>query len=138
MIIITKRLIKGINFKIVIPAQTLQWNIVSFSIVSNESIILDLCKSILKVGRSSTCDIIIDQTKIKDNLKQIFSKEHFCIYKDSDNLVTYITDNSKSGTFLNGSLIGKRNSNILQHDDIISIGGPKIKCKYTNLVNLCD
>lgn len=91
--------------------------------------ISDLTKHILKVGRSSSCDIVIDHTRIKDSLKQIFSKEHFSIYKDLDNLVTYITDHSKSGTYLNGCLIGKRNSYILQHDDIISIAGSKIKSK---------
>lgn len=83
----------------------------------------------LKVGRSARCDVIIDQTNLKNNLKQIFSKEHFTIYKDADHLVTYITDHSKTGTYLNGSLIGKRNSHILQHDDIISIGNPKLNSK---------
>lgn len=98
--------------------------------------ISDLTKNILKVGRSSSCDVIIDQTNIRQDLKQIFSKEHFSIYKDSENLVTYITDHSKTGTYLNGTLIGKRNSNILQHDDIISIGCPKIKSGYRSLLNL--
>lgn len=82
---------------------------------------------IMKVGRSAACDVTIDQTQIKNSLKQIFSKEHFSISKDSDYSVTYITDHSKSGTYLNGSLIGRRNSNILQNDDIISIGSPNIK-----------
>lgn len=84
----------------------------------------------MKVGRSSVCDVVIDQTKLKEKLKQIFSKEHFSIYKDSDSLVTYITDHSKSGTFLNGNLIGKGNNNILQHDDIISVGAANIRSKY--------
>lgn len=97
----------------------------------------DLTRPLLKVGRSSTCDIVIDQTNLKNKLKQIFSKEHFSIYKDSDNLVTYITDHSKSGTYLNGSLIGKRNSNILQHDDIISVGAANIKSRcFTNLLRI--
>lgn len=86
----------------------------------------------LKVGRSTLCDVVIDQTNIKESLKLVFSKEHFSIYKDSENLVTYIKDYSKSGTFLNGSLIGKGNSNILQHDDIISVGNPKIKSRYSS------
>lgn len=92
--------------------------------------ILDLKNHTLKVGRSSSCDIIIDQTNIKNNLKQLFSKEHFTICKDIDNSVAYITDFSKIGTYLNGNLIGKRNSNILQHDDVISVGTPNLKSKY--------
>lgn len=95
----------------------------------------DLTKPILKVGRSSACDVVIDQTEIKDKLKKMFSKEHFSICKDSENLVTYITDYSKSGTYLNGYLIGKRNSYILQHDDIISVGPSNIKSKYYQLSN---
>lgn len=33
-----------------------------------------------------------------------------------------ISDLSKNGTFVNGTLIGKRNKLMLQHNDVIAIG----------------
>ncbi|XP_050506659.1 ovarian-specific serine/threonine-protein kinase Lok-like [Diabrotica virgifera virgifera] len=94
----------------------------------------DIHQDRFKVGRSEKCDVSISHTTLRQEYKDLFSKEHFIICKDSTSKVVYIKDMSKSGTYLNNRLIGKHNMNILQHDDKISIG-PKLeifiyKCMY--------
>ncbi|CAG9836647.1 unnamed protein product [Diabrotica balteata] len=94
----------------------------------------DIHQDRFKVGRSEKCDVPISRTNLCQKYKDLFSKEHFIICKDSTSKVVYIKDMSKSGTYLNNRLIGKHNMNILQHDDKISIG-PKLeifiyKCMY--------
>ncbi|KAJ8949326.1 hypothetical protein NQ314_008246 [Rhamnusium bicolor] len=87
----------------------------------------DLSGPTFKVGRSSLCDAVIDRMGIGSINKNKFSKEHFLIVKNADNNITYITDLSRSGTYLNGRLIGRNNRNILQNDDTIGISPKKTR-----------
>nr|XP_023027860.1 ovarian-specific serine/threonine-protein kinase Lok-like [Leptinotarsa decemlineata] len=100
----------------------------------------DLHNNEFKVGRSQRCDVVIERMNINQNIKNIFSKEHFVIYKDPDNALAFIRDLSKSGTYLNGHLIGKNNTNVLQNDDVIAVGLNKrkvfvYKCMYSQDMN---
>ncbi|XP_057666394.1 ovarian-specific serine/threonine-protein kinase Lok-like [Diorhabda carinulata] len=99
----------------------------------------DIHKDIFKVGRSQHCDVCINQTDLCKQYKDLFSKEHFVICRDPDNKIVYIKDISRSGTYLNGRLIGKNKMNILQHDDKISVGGKLeifiYKCMYDRDTN---
>ncbi|CAG9856577.1 unnamed protein product [Phyllotreta striolata] len=99
----------------------------------------DLHKDTFRVGRSRTCDLSIEQTKLTGRKKLIFSKEHFIIGKDPGNNIAYITDLSRGGTYINNVLIGKNKNQILQHNDRIAIG-PKLqvfiyKCMYDHDTN---
>uniref|UniRef100_A0A6P7G6G0 Ovarian-specific serine/threonine-protein kinase Lok-like n=1 Tax=Diabrotica virgifera virgifera TaxID=50390 RepID=A0A6P7G6G0_DIAVI len=96
----------------------------------------DIHQDRFKVGRSEKCDVSISHTTLRQEYKDLFSKEHFIICKDSTSKVVYIKDMSKSGTYLNNRLIGKHNMNILQHDDKISIG-PKLEIGWFNW-HICD
>lgn len=94
----------------------------------------DLHKDCFKVGRSLMCDVPVEVTRLNKSNKNIFSKEHFKICKDSEKNIAYITDLSKVGTYLNNRLIGKNKMQILQNDDRISVG-PRLqvfiyKCMY--------
>lgn len=91
--------------------------------------VADLLNPIFKVGRSSLCDAVIDRMEIDPKTKKMFSKIHFEIAKSPETSVAVITDLSKSGTYLNGKLIGKNKCNILQHEDTISIGPRRTKGK---------
>ncbi|KAG5899045.1 hypothetical protein JTB14_000069 [Gonioctena quinquepunctata] len=100
----------------------------------------DILKNEFKLGRSQRCDVVVERLEINQNIKNIFSKEHFVIYKDPDNPVAFIKDLSKTGTHLNNQLIGKNNTVILQNDDMISIGISKLqvyvyKCMYSQDMN---
>lgn len=95
----------------------------------------DITKPVLKVGRSPNCDLDVSRMKLAENLKLVFSKEHFDICLDFENLVTYITDLSKGGTYINGVLVGRNKKQILQNDDTIGIGNKNSVCKYLSLAN---
>lgn len=51
----------------------------------------------------------------------------------SDNNITYITDLSKNGTFINNEQIGRNKTVILQNNDFIAIG-EKLVGKYYFLI----
>lgn len=75
------------------------------------------------------CDVPVEVTRLNKSNKNIFSKEHFKICKDSEKNIAYITDLSKVGTYLNNRLIGKNKMQILQNDDRISVG-PRLQGNY--------
>ncbi|KAJ8983957.1 hypothetical protein NQ317_008659 [Molorchus minor] len=84
---------------------------------------IDLVEPSLKLGRSDECDIIIHKSKFPQSQLFYISKEHFQIIKDpNDEYITYIIDLSKNGTYLNGTLIGRRHKVVLQNNDSITIG----------------
>ncbi|KAK9739382.1 FHA domain [Popillia japonica] len=86
----------------------------------------DLDKSSFKLGKTDTCDCILNtDTFIETRLDNI-SREHFEIKKEEGRPV-YIVDLSKNGTFLNGEKIGRQRKRILQNDDAISIGYQALK-----------
>ncbi|KAJ8959051.1 hypothetical protein NQ318_022306 [Aromia moschata] len=84
---------------------------------------VDLVEPTLKLGRSDECDIVIYKSKFLPNQLFFVSKEHFLISRDPDDpYISYITDLSKNGTYLNGTLIGKNLRVVLQNNDSIAIG----------------
>lgn len=84
---------------------------------------LDLIAPSLAIGRSDECDIVIHKSKFPPNQIFFISKKHFVITRDSeDKYITYITDLSKNGTYVNNYLIGKNNTIILQNNDLLAIG----------------
>lgn len=82
-----------------------------------------------KVGKTLGCDLNIGQSKVTKGLQSVFSREHFTIVKNPNHPVAYIKDHSTYGTYLNGILIGKNKTFILQNDDVISVGSQKILSK---------
>ncbi|KAJ8923295.1 hypothetical protein NQ315_001853 [Exocentrus adspersus] len=100
------------------------------SISNDESDISSECPPVkhliqpsLKLGRSEECDIVIHRSKFIPDQLPFISKEQFLISKDpEDAFITYITDLSKNGTFVNDRLIGQNNKIVLQNNDIIAIG----------------
>lgn len=84
---------------------------------------LDLIEPSLTIGRSDECDIVIHKSKFPSNQIFFISKKHFIIRRDPDDVyITYITDLSKNGTFVNDHQIGRNNTVILQNNDFIAIG----------------
>nr|CAI5856578.1 unnamed protein product [Callosobruchus analis] len=84
---------------------------------------IDLVHPTLTLGRSDQCDIVIYKSKFLPSQLLFISKKHFVIEQDPDDpLVTYITDLSKNGTYLNDCLIGRNKRVILQSNDCIAIG----------------
>ena len=75
--------------------------------------------SSLVVGRSSTCDVYIDDMKL--------SRQHFIIEQDDG--VFYVMDlQSKNGTLLNGNRVHSRQ--LLRSGDVITAGLSDIMFKY--------
>lgn len=90
---------------------------------SYEKNFLDLIDSSLKLGRSEECDIVIYKSRFLEEHLLHISKEHFQITKDPEDVyITYITDLSKNGTYVNGRVIGRNNTVVLQNNDVIAIG----------------
>lgn len=86
-------------------------------------VFLDLIEPSLAIGRSDECDIVIHKSKFPANQIFFISKKHFVIRKDSeDKHITYITDLSKNGTYVNNCLIGRNKTIILQNNDLLAIG----------------
>lgn len=93
------------------------------SLCKNDFCSLDLIEPQLKLGRSEECDIVIYKSKFLPEQLFFISKEQFLIAKDSEDVyITYITDLSKNGTYVNGKLIGRGKTIVLQNDDVIAIG----------------
>lgn len=85
--------------------------------------LLDLIEPSLVLGRSDECDIVIHKSKFSPDQIFFISKKHFVIRRDSDDKhITYITDLSKNGTYVNNQLIGKNKTIILQNNDLLAIG----------------
>lgn len=91
-----------------------------------EKAFLDLSRSCFIFGRDRNSDAVVSSDTLSENCYCNISKTHFVITKKQDGLIL-ITDRSKNGTFLNGKLIGKDLSNILQNDDEISVSLTNLK-----------
>lgn len=84
---------------------------------------LDLIESSLAFGRSDECDIVIHKSNFPSDQIFFVSKKHFMISRDPrDQCITYITDLSKNGTYVNNFLIGRNKTIILQNNDFIAVG----------------
>lgn len=84
---------------------------------------LDLIEDSLAVGRSDECDIVIHKSKFPQNQLFFISKKHFILKRDPlDKNITYLTDLSKNGTFVNSHQVGRNKTIILQNNDFIAIG----------------
>lgn len=90
---------------------------------------LDLCNEEFKAGRNEANDLCIGKDHLPDKILSRISKVHFTLKKDIVDLMspTYITDESRNGTFLNGNLIGIGKKMILKNDDIIALSHPTYK-----------
>lgn len=87
----------------------------------------------MTVGRSDECDIVIHKSKFPPTQLFFISKKHFVISRDSkDGNITYLTDLSKNGTYVNNHQIGRNKTVILQNNDFIAIGekivGEELTC----------
>lgn len=83
---------------------------------------VDLTQDTITLGRAEQCTIVINKNNFPESTIMNFSKIHFIIIRDVYTDLIYLKDESKNGTFINGSLVGKGNRYILQHDDILSVG----------------
>ncbi|KAJ8949327.1 hypothetical protein NQ314_008247 [Rhamnusium bicolor] len=100
---------------------TIQWGRLIACLPQLDSV--DLIHPSLRLGRCDKCDIVIHKSKFLPDQINYISKDHFLITKDPDDMhITYITDLSKNGTFVNGDLIGRDRTIILQNNDSIAIG----------------
>lgn len=88
----------------------------------------DLSNDEYTLGRKESCDIYISGKNMELNLVGIVSKIHFRISRDKD-LVPFIEDLSRNGTYLNGGLLGKGKKSSLCTGDIIAIGNPRLQGK---------
>lgn len=87
----------------------------------------------MAIGRSEECDVVFHKSKFPSNQIFFVSKKHFVINRDpSDNCITYITDLSKNGTYVNNYHIGRNKTVILQNNDFIAIG-EKLAGKIYNI-----
>lgn len=87
-------------------------------------------------GRAEECSIAVNKDNFPDNLVLNVSKVHFTIIRDVYNDLIYIKDESKNGIFINGTIVGKGNRNILENDDTLSLGFKGSQnCEYrTNIM----
>ncbi|KAL3273732.1 hypothetical protein HHI36_015161 [Cryptolaemus montrouzieri] len=83
---------------------------------------IDLVEETITLGRAEHCTIVVRSDNFPENTVLIISKLHFSINRDEITDLVYLKDESKNGTFVNGILVGKGNKNILQNDDIVSVG----------------
>ncbi|XP_018561131.1 serine/threonine-protein kinase Chk2-like isoform X2 [Anoplophora glabripennis] len=84
---------------------------------------VDLIEPSLTLGRSEQCDIIIYKSKFPPEHLLLISKEHFRIARDPEDVyITYITDLSKNGTYVNGRVIGRNKTIVLQNNDVVAVG----------------
>lgn len=90
---------------------------------------LDLCAEEFKVGRHEENDLCIGKDHLPDKILSRISKVHFSIKKDVTDLQspTYIVDESRNGTFVNGTVIGTGRKMILKNDDTIALSHPNYK-----------
>ncbi|VVC89309.1 unnamed protein product [Leptidea sinapis] len=89
----------------------------------------DLMQSEFTLGRALSCSFIVKKDNIKDNIIKNVSKQHFVIKRDMTEPLNpaIITDLSYNGTYINGTIIGKGNSRVLDDNDEIAITHPVIK-----------
>lgn len=81
-------------------------------------------------GRSTTPELL--NTESFPKLKKIISKEHFRIerkFKDGFKM-TFVTDLSKRGTYINKKIIGFENSYPILHGEFIGITEPATEFSY--------
>ncbi|KAK9888334.1 hypothetical protein WA026_000590 [Henosepilachna vigintioctopunctata] len=83
---------------------------------------VDLIEDIITLGRGEQCTYMVCKENYPENTMMNISKLHFTIIRDNYAELVYLKDHSKNGTFVNGTIVGKGNKNILQHDDILSVG----------------
>lgn len=90
---------------------------------------LDLSTDEFKAGRNETNDLCINKDHLPEKILGRISKVHFQIQKDMEDLQspTFIVDNSRNGTFVNGHIIGTGNKMILKDDDVIALSHPTYK-----------
>ena len=80
-------------------------------------------KDITTFGKSVDCKVILDQHEDKVTREEIaaLSQYHFTIERVNTEKI-FIEDHSSSGTYVNGSLIGKGNKGHLRSGDTITLG----------------
>ncbi|XP_059048501.1 ovarian-specific serine/threonine-protein kinase Lok-like [Achroia grisella] len=89
----------------------------------------DLIQAEFSLGRSFSCTYVIRKEMVNENIIKNISKQHFILKRDlSEPLCpAIITDLSHNGTFVNGILVGKGNSRILDDNDVISVSHQSMK-----------
>ncbi|XP_026761817.2 ovarian-specific serine/threonine-protein kinase Lok [Galleria mellonella] len=89
----------------------------------------DLISSEFSLGRAFTCTCVIRKEMINDKILKNISKKHFILKRELSEPLspTIITDLSYNGTYVNGILIGKDHSCILDNNDVISLSHPSLK-----------
>ncbi|XP_055591092.1 ovarian-specific serine/threonine-protein kinase Lok isoform X2 [Uranotaenia lowii] len=101
---------------------------------------LDLCNEEFKAGRNETNDLCIGKAHLPDKILSRISKVHFSLKKDLTDMSspTYIYDESRNGTFLNGLLIGHQKKMIIKNDDIIALSHPTYKALVYKDLTPCE
>lgn len=86
--------------------------------------VLKLVEPIIKVGRASDSQLVIDNDQVPKEFLDHISKRQFKIVRKEGGH-TEIHDTSSNGTFLNGKKIGKSRINRLTHNDKIAMSNNK-------------
>ncbi|CAH2018532.1 unnamed protein product [Acanthoscelides obtectus] len=94
---------------------------------------VELINDRFKVGRSTTCDVVIGNS-IGQGIIGSISKEHFLIIKESSKV--YLVDTSKNGTYKNGERIKKNEKTPLKDGDKIAIGSHSHHDLYETTVSV--
>ncbi|CAK1556321.1 unnamed protein product [Leptosia nina] len=89
----------------------------------------DLIEPQFSVGRSVDNTFIVRKDTIKELIIKNISKRHFIIKRDMAEPLNpaILTDLSYNGTYVNGVIIGRGKSRVLDNDDVISVTLPFIK-----------
>ncbi|XP_057687334.1 serine/threonine-protein kinase Chk2 [Corythoichthys intestinalis] len=77
-------------------------------------------------GRDSKCNYVLDDPDHKGSLRfRIYSKKHFRIYKEGDQV--FVEDLSNNGTFVDGDKIGRNKKFPLVNNAVLALAEPRNK-----------